>query len=367
MSNSNPQKDKIGLREIAAAAGVSISTASRVLNGSSSVDPALKKTVLDAVTKLDIDLLQRDKAKALVFLVSNRGMTDAFHSRILLGAEASCVANGWDILFLSYNYAPGTPWKELHLPKVVQRHDVVRGVILTGNNYPNLIELLHNKGITSVILGNNVFGDSQSFTMDVVSSDEVQGGADVTRYLMDLGHRDIWFVGNSRLPWFARAFAGYTRAMEEAGLKPRQSIIDSEDNTEVGYLGTKTLLARGDPVTAIFAGNDPTAHGVYRGLRDSGLSIPGDVSVVGCNDTFGGMMYPALTTIREFPEQLGKQMVELILSRISNPLRSPQSVTIPTELVKRDSCKGISASPNNLSAEYSQGMLHSEPAHTGTV
>src|ERR1700677_2443006 len=65
MSNSNPQKDKIGLREIAAAAGVSISTASRVLNGSSSVDPALKKTVLDAVTKLDIDLLQRDKAKAL--------------------------------------------------------------------------------------------------------------------------------------------------------------------------------------------------------------------------------------------------------------------------------------------------------------
>ena len=351
MSKDNPKVGKIGLREIASAAGVSISTVSRVLNGNNRVDPDLRQIVLNAVAKLDIDLSLRDKAKAFVFLLSNRGVYDAFHSRILLGAEASCVAHGWDILFLSYNYSPNTPWRELHLPKLVQRHDVVRGVILTGTNFENLIKLLFNKGVTSVILGNNISGDPKSFRTDVVSSDEVQGSSDVIRYLIGLGHRHICYIGNNRLPWFARCYAGYCRAMEEAGLEPRQSSIDSEDFTEVGYLGTKSLLASGEPVTAIFAGNDPTAHGVYKGLRDSGLSIPDDVSVVGCNDTIGAMLYPALTTIREFPEQLGKQMVELLLRRISDPLLPPQSVTIPTEFIKRDSCKSILTSQGSLSQE----------------
>jgi DNA-binding LacI/PurR family transcriptional regulator len=354
-SRDKSKVGKVGLREIASSAGVSISTVSRILNGNIRVDPDLRQVVLSAVTKLGIDLSQRDKTKAFVFLLSNRGMSDAFHSRILLGAEAACVAHGWDILFLSYNYSPKTPWRELHLPKLVQRHDIVRGVILTGTNFENLIELLLNKGITSVILGNNISGDPKSFRTDVVSSDEVQGSSDVIRYLIGLGHRHICYIGNNRLPWFARCYAGYCRAMEEAGLEPRQSSVDSEDFTEIGYLGTKSLLASGEPVSAIFAGNDPTAHGVYKGLRDCGLSIPDDISVVGCNDTVGGMLYPALTTIREFPEQLGKQMVELLLKRISEPLLPPQSVTIPTEFIKRDSCKSILTHPDKLALDLNFG------------
>ena len=144
---------------------------------------------------------------------------------------------------------------------------------------------------------------------------------------------------------------------EEAGLAPRISSIDSEDNAEIGYLGIKSLLARGEHVTAVFAGNDPTAHGVYAGIRDSGLSIPDDVSVVGCNDTFGGMLYPALTTIREFPEQLGKQMVEFLLNRISRPGLDPQLATIPTQFIKRDSCRPIDTSKESLPKEITQGAL----------
>ncbi len=349
---------KTGLRDIASAAGVSVSTASRVLNGNSRVDPALRQKVLDAVEKLDIDISLRDKTKTLLFIVSNRGMYDAFHSRVLLGAEESCVSHGWNILFMSFNYSPSTPWKELHLPKLVQRHDLVRGVLLTGANFANLIELFLNKGVVSVTLGNNILGETSNLKTDIVFSDEIQGGYDVTRYLIGLGHRDIWFVGNLRLPWFARGFAGYSRAMADAGLEPRQSHIDSENATEVGYLGTKSLLTRGERLTAIFAGNDPAAHGVYKALRDSNLTIPDDVSVVGCSDTIAGMLYPTLTTIREFPEQLGKHMVELLLNRISNPLADPKRVTIPTELIKRDSCsKPKSAIENNLARENEQGAV----------
>ena len=357
MSNDNSRMSKIGLREIASAAGVSVSTASRVLNGSSRVAPSLQKAVLDVIAKLDIDLSQRDKAKSLAFLVGNRGMNDAFHSRILLGAEASCFAHGWDILFLCFNYSPNTPPKELPLPKVVQRHDLVRGVLLTGTNFGNLIELLYQRGITSVALANNLVGDPKLLNTDAVFSDDIQGSTDATRYLLSLGHRDIWFLGNTRLPWFARCYNGYCRAMEEADLPPRHCSIDSEDSEEIGYLGIKSLLARGERVTAVFAGNDPTAHGVYKGLRDSGLSIPNDVSVVGCNDTVGEILYPALTTIREFPEQLGKQMVELLLKRIATPGLPHQTATVPTQFIKRDSCRPIAAPQDSTSPEFVQGTL----------
>jgi DNA-binding LacI/PurR family transcriptional regulator len=240
------------------------------------------------------------------------------------------------------------------LPKVLQRRDLVRGLILAGTTSTNLLELLDHKGITSVVLGNNIIGEPKNLRNDMVFSDEIQGGLDMTRYLISLGHRHICYVGNTRQPWFARCFEGYRRAMEEAGLMHRQSSIDSDDDTEVGYLGTKSLLAHGEPVTAIFAGNDPTAYGVYKGLRDSGLRIPDDISVAGCNDTVGAWLSPGLTTIREFPEQLGKQMVELLLNRLAKPDQEPQRVTIPTEFIKRDSCRPISSSREITPDEASQ-------------
>jgi DNA-binding LacI/PurR family transcriptional regulator len=341
MKNAGRQDRKIGLREIAAVAKVSVATVSRVLNGNNRVDPAIQAVVLHAAAKLDVDLSQRNKTKALAFLLGNRAMQHAYHSRILLGAEACCASHGWDMIFLSVNYQPQASWKEIHLPRVVERQDVVRGVVLAGTNSTNLIELLLQKGITFVVLGNNVIGELQQGQYDVVTSNDIQGGFDMTRYLLGLGHRHVWFVGNTKLPWFARCFEGYRRAMEEAGFEPRQSHVDSEDETEIGYLGSKSILARGEPVTAIFAGNDPTAHGVYRGLRDSGLRIPDDVSVAGCDDTVGGWLHPGLTTLREFPEQLGKQMVELAISRIGHPNQPHQHISVPTELIKRDSCSPI--------------------------
>lgn len=278
----------MGLREIAAVAQVSVATASRVLNGNSRVDPAIQKVVLDAAMKLGLDLSQRNKVKVIAFLLSNRVMLRPFHSRVLSGAEEYCAAHGCDIVFLSFNYSPNVPWNELHWPRVVQRRDVIRAVILEGTNSTNLIDLLDHKGIPHVTLGNNILGEPRGSKDDLIFPDDTQGGYDMTRHLIGMGHRDIWFVGNIRLPWFARCFAGYGRAMDEVGLAKRSSSIDSADDTEVGDLGTKSLPARAEPVTAIFAGNDSAAHGVYKALRDSGLRIPEDISVAGCDDTVGG-------------------------------------------------------------------------------
>jgi DNA-binding LacI/PurR family transcriptional regulator len=344
MKGIHSKKSKYGLREIASAAHVSVATASRVLNGNNRVDPALQKVVLDAATKFGVDLSQLNRIKSLAFLLSNRTMMHMFHYRILLGAEAYCTARGWDMVFLSFNYLAQVPWKELHLPNAVQHRDVCRAVILAGTNSPNLLELLNHKGITHVVLGNNIIGEPRDLKSDAVFSDDINGSQDMTQYLISLGHRRICFVGNTRLPWFARCYEGYHRTMIEAGLEPLQSSIDTEDDTEGGYLGAKSLLTRNEPVSAIIAGNDQAAQGVYKGARDSGLRIPDDISVTGCNDTIGASLYPRLTSVREFPEQIGKQMAEMILNRIADPALPPQSVTIPTELIKRDSCRPLSAS-----------------------
>lgn len=342
MKMTATRRNKIGLREIGAAAQVSVATVSRVLNGNSRVDPAIQKRVLDATAALNVDISQRNKTKALAFLLGNRAPLHTFHSRILMGAEACCAAMGWDIVFLSFNYSPNVAWKELHLPRVVQRRDIVRAVVLAGTNSSNLIELLDHKGIPSVVLGNNVLDETPELkNSDVIYSDDVQGGFDMARYLIGLGHRDIWFVGNTRLPWFRRSFSGYRNAMEAAGLEPRLSDIDSEDETQIGYLGTKSIVNQGKKITAIVGGNDAAAQGIYRALRDLGLRVPDDISVTGADDTVGSLLYPALTTIREFPEQLGRRMVEMILNRIANPELPQQTVTIPTEFVRRDSCRPI--------------------------
>jgi len=206
MKRVKPQQAKIGLREIAAEAHVSVPTVSRVLNGNSRVDPAIQAVVLQAAAKLDVDLSQRNKAKSLAFILSNRLMLHPFHSRVLSGAEAQCAAHGWDMVFLSFNYPLNLPWDELHLPKVVQRRDVIRAVIVAGTNSSNLTNLLDQKGIPYVALGNNLF-DGASSKGDLIFSDDTRGAVEMTRYLISMGHRHIWFVGNTRLPWFARCFA----------------------------------------------------------------------------------------------------------------------------------------------------------------
>jgi DNA-binding LacI/PurR family transcriptional regulator len=334
-------KPRTTLKDVAHAAGVSVATVSRVARGSSSVNLATKKRVREAAAKVGFSLDQNRRNKELAFVLSNREMLHPVHSQILLGAEHRARALGLEMIFLVFRYDLHLPWKELHLPRVTQRGDVVRGVLLAGLNSANLLELMARKRIPFVVFGNNVVGDWRHSNYDTVYCDDILGGFDVTRYLQSLGHRDIWFVGNCRLPWSARTYEGYRRAMEEGGLSPHRSENYSEDPKEVGYLATKSLLARTEPVTAIFAADDAGAQGVYNAVREGGLRIPEDLSVVGCNDSYGAMLYPPLTTIRAFPMQIGECMVDLVLNRIANPELPAQQVTIPVSLIKRESCNSV--------------------------
>src|SRR5581483_2309454 len=340
------------LRAVAETAGVSLATVSRVISGKARVSTDVHARVCEAATKLGVDLDARKRANVVAFLLSNKDTLHPFHSRVLVGAADCLALHHYHLLFSTLAYREDVPWKELHLPGILQRRDLVGGVILAGNNSPNLLQALSRRNVPFAVLGNNVLAEWRPEEYDVVSCNDRQGAYEITRYLQALGHRDIWFVGNFRLPYFVRCFQGYRRAMEESGLQSRQRSIDSKDDQEVGYVATKSIFSGAERVTAIFAGTDAVAQGVYKAIVDSGLQIPDDVSVVSCNDTQSAMLIPPLTSVREFPEQVGKQLAETVLRRIAQRDMPPQQYIIPTELIERASCRAIR--PRGIAEERRQ-------------
>lgn len=333
---------RVTVHDVARSAGVSASTVSRVARGAARVSPEIAARVREAALKVGFDRISGSSAKVVTFLLSNREVMHYFHSRVLAGAQAYLSARDYDVLHFSFRYQAGVSWKALQLPGVLLRRDLVGGFIVAGANTKNLIELLTHREIPFVVFGNNVLGDWPKDQCDSVWSEDIQGSYDLTRHLQLQGHRDIWYIGNCGLSWDARCYQGYSRAMTEAGLEPRLSGFDTDEEEELGYLATKSILSQNEPLTAVFAAGDVTAQGVYRALRDCGLSIPGDVSVAGYNDIQAERFQPPLTSVRVFSEQIGKSLAEVLLNRINQPSLPPQRRTIPTQVIRRESCRPLS-------------------------
>lgn len=330
---------KMRLREIALAADVSVATVSRVAHGLHGVSASLREKVLNNARALGVELEERNKSRVIAFLLSNRALLHPFHSSVLVGAEAYCAEHEYGLLFLTLRYSPSVPWKNLTIPPVLQRAELIRAAIVAGTNSQNLLDLLARKGVPLVVLGNNVVGDWRKGAYSAVYFDDIEGAWEMTSYLLSLGHRHVAFLGNCRLPWFARRYEGYCRAMAEAGLQPLAREVDSQNGEDIGYLATKMIFNDGEKPTALFAGEDAVARGAYKAIRDRGMGIPKDISVAGFNDTSeASALSPGLTTVRVFIEQLGRQMAEFVVERIASPESSPRVITLPTQLVKRESC-----------------------------
>src|SRR4051794_22307833 len=337
-----PRK-KITLQDVARAAKVSTATVSRVANGNSKVEPGIQTRVLTAARRLGIDLTSSRKNCSIAFVLGNRDTLNEFQSQVLMGAESFCAQSGWDLQFISFVSDLGIPAGRLQLPQALTRKDHVAGVILSGTHSASVLLALRDLRVPFSVMGNNIVGDWRPEDYDCVTSDDVRGASEITQHLISNGHRSIHFVGDQRLPWYARCAAGYRRTMHEAGLEASFSEIHSGDR-ELGYLAAKSLLVNGHRPTAIFAGNDQAAAGVYGALQESGVQIPDDISVAGFNDTIGSVLHPALTTAREFSKEQGRHLAEFILRRIQEPDHPPQQVVIPTELIRRDSVQLISNS-----------------------
>ena len=208
----------------------------------------MQATVLAAARKLGVTLAAGKRNRTITFILGNRDTVNEFQSKVLLGAELYCAQHDWDLHFISFRCDLNAPLGSLRLPEALMRSNRPSGVILTGTHSVSILAALSERKIPFSLVGNNIVGEWRPEQYDCVFTDDVRGSTDITRYLIAQGHRNIWYIGNQRLPWFARCAAGYRQAMKEADLEPRFSEISSEDR-ELGYLAVKPCwpVERGRP------------------------------------------------------------------------------------------------------------------------
>lgn len=169
--------------------------------------------------------------------------------------------------------------------------------------------------------------------------DELQGGYLATRYLIELGHRRIAFIGPTSLSIGRLRYQGYLRALAEAGLSPVEELVQviPTFRQHDAFEATRRLLDRGRP-TAVFASADVLAEGTYQACAEAGLRIPQDLSVVGHDDySAATRLNPPLTTVRISYQDLGAKATEVLLDVLRSHSAIPQCCALTPTLVVRES------------------------------
>jgi len=334
------------IKDVARRAGVSTATVSRVLNNSGYFDPETARLVNQAVAALGYrrnihwKRLAQNASETVCFLLGNREALNSMQVKMLMACERVCAEAGYDLVFAPFRYSGDTQAKQLELPRLIAHPGTVDGLILAGVHYENLLGALEQIEMPYVMLGNTYIGHKDKLKKDAVIYDDVGGAYEAVQYLIRLGHKRIAFVGNIALPWFRRRYDGYRRVMKEAGLEEITRQVAWDLNfIEYGQVAAAELLREAKPPTAIFAGNDEIAGGVWKALVSRGVAIPGQISLVGFGDRADfSILEPALTTVSVFQDKLGAELGRMLLEKLKAPGTRLESVDFPCQIVERSSC-----------------------------
>lgn len=348
---------KVTIKDVAEYAGVSMSSVSRVLRDYPGVHPDLRARIEQAIQELGYQSAAQRRRQAeatsrvFYFLLTNRNLHIPFHSRVLQAIEHECSRGGDLLLYRTFQYAAETPPQELPLEQILNlRLETKRGpwpdgVVLTGPTYPNLLAALRRLEIPFVYLANNYGGNEP--VEDAVAFDGHQGAYEATRYLTDLGHRQILFIGDPSVSWYTGIYEGYLQAVCEAGLKPlAQTKTLSDSYYSNGYLSVELALEQSPDLSAVFAGYDEIALGAWKALDDRNLSVPRDVSLIGFDDEdYAAFTVPPLTTVRIDVEALGRELIQQLYRKLREPAGPLPVSRLGTTLVKRGTCRPPKSAP----------------------
>ncbi len=225
----------------------------------------------------------------------------------------------------------------------------VDGIIVATRSNRVGDEHLHEmieRGVSVVCIGRDFHNDNA----DAVTADALHGGFQATQHLIDLGHEKIAFIGATLASGAnLKRFQGYLKALENNGLSVEERFITGNSETsddapgysteKIGYEAMKRLLVLPNRPTAVFSRNDFTAIGAINAIKESGLSIPRDISIVGFDDIPTAIhTSPALTTVRQPTRHEGSLAAEFLLRRIeSEEAVEREEKVLQCELIVRDS------------------------------
>jgi DNA-binding LacI/PurR family transcriptional regulator len=330
------------LEQVAALAGVSRATVSRVVNGSPKVSPAVRAQVERAVAKLGYvpnraarSLVTR-RADSVALVVSEphaRFFSEPFFAGMVRGVSAALAETGVQLLLLIAQDLPDRGWLERY---VVGGH--VDGVLLASLHGDDpLPGTLERAGVPAVLIGRPV---DQAAPGSYVDADNRGGAGKAVGHLARRGRRRIATItGSLDMGVGQDRLEGYRDGLAAAGLAGAGDLVETGDFTEEGGAAAMgRLLERpGDPVDAVFAASDLMAAGALRALRAAGRRVPEDVAVVGFEDSaVARYAQPPLTTVRQPIEEMGRQATRLLLAQVAGEAGGMHLI-LDTELVVRAS------------------------------
>ena len=330
------------LEEVAAVAGVSRATASRVINGSSRVSVPAKTAVDKAVAELGYvpnraarQLVTRrtDSIGLVVSEPETRVFSEPFFSGALRGVSDALSSTEMHLVLLMAQ----NDTHRARLERYVQNRHVDGVILMSLHGADELPQALTRLGMPVVLFGRPVVGADEITWLD---ADNVGGARAAVDHLVATGRRTIatitgpqdMCVGMDRLDGYRASLAGH-------GLPYDDSLVGIGDFTEAGGMQVaQELLDRRPDLDAIFAASDLMATGALHALRSSGRTVPGDVAVIGFDDSPSAPYTdPPLTTVRQPVEEMARQMTEMLLHQISTGDHTTQHIVVDTELVVRSS------------------------------
>lgn len=329
-------RDSVTLKMVAREAGVSASTASRIINRTVNVSDELRLAVEAAIAKFNFrpNAAARGLAlgKTLTIGVVTQAMDSPFYGEGLRGIERQLQQSGYAPLFMSGN------WNEEEeircMEELISRG--VDGIIVFAGCLGNSELKAYARKVPIVVTG-RLLRAKGVVSMQV---DDQAGAVLATRHLLELGHRRVAFIaGPTKHPDANERLAGYRSALAAAGVEfdPR-AVIEGDFLEEGGMRAAFRLLESGVKFTALFCANDQSAYGACLALFRKGLRVPDDVSVVGFDDLLASTYHlPPLTSVRQSVRQLGERSADAILQLIGG--RRPVIRLPAVELVVRESTR----------------------------
>jgi LacI family transcriptional regulator len=337
-------RQKIRIQDVAAAAGVSTQTVSRVLNKKPYVTHATRQKILAAIHDLGYEpnLLARGLAsnRTHVLGLVTYDFSDPTFAAILAAAEREAREHDYFFLVASSEF---NAMDEAEILRLFVSHQVA-GVIVTSQGREtdaDIVSLL-NKGMPVV--------DVSPFIRDNripgVTVNNLEGGYKAARHLLELGHSHIAMITGPMDNMSSRErMEGFCKALDESG-KPLNPQLIAHGNWDYpsGYLGLRELMTHEIRFTGLFVQNDCMAIAAMEALREVGYRIPEDVSVIGFDDTpEASFSHPPLTTIRQSPQEIGRTATRILIDLIEHPEAIHDNITLPTDLVVRQStCSQVS-------------------------
>jgi LacI family transcriptional regulator len=322
------------LRMVAREAGVSASTVSRIINGTVNVSQGLKHAVEAAIVKFDFRPNAAARGLALgktsTIGVVAQAIDSPFYGEGLRGIEAFLRPRGYVPLFMSGN------WREEDEERCMREFIArgVDGIIVFAGRLSDARLKSYAKEVAIVVTGRSLRAPGL-FSLQI---DDRHGAMLAVRHLAEIGHRKIAFInGSENHPDAIERFEGYKTALKGAGIDFDPRLVAVGDwHEEGGLRATIELLSLPTKFTALFCVNDQTAYGACLALYRKGLSVPGDVSVIGFDDLpSSAYRLPPLTSVHQAIGELGDRSAQAILQLIDG--NRPRFAPPPVELVIRES------------------------------